>query len=65
MIARRALLALSFLPVPAFAQGFPQRPVRLIVPFPPGGAVDSIARIVVTGLPDRLGQPVVVENLGP
>ncbi|HEX2828643.1 MAG TPA: tripartite tricarboxylate transporter substrate binding protein [Burkholderiales bacterium] len=42
----------------------PKRPVRLIVPFPPGGAVDSVARIVVVGLPERLGQPVVIDNRG-
>jgi tripartite-type tricarboxylate transporter receptor subunit TctC len=42
----------------------PKRPVRLIVPFPPGGAVDSVARIIVVGLPERLGQQVVVDNRG-
>lgn len=42
----------------------PTRPVRLIVPFPPGGAVDTIARIVATGLPERFGQQVVVDNRG-
>jgi tripartite-type tricarboxylate transporter receptor subunit TctC len=42
----------------------PKRPVRMIVPFPPGGAVDSVARIVVIGLPERLGQQVVVDNRG-
>src|SRR5687768_10576503 len=42
----------------------PKRPIRLIVPFPPGGAVDSVARIIVVGLPERLGQQVVVDNRG-
>src|SRR5687767_14696910 len=46
------------------AEWAPSRPVRLIVPFPPGGAVDTIARIAVTGLPERLGQQVVVDNRG-
>ena len=46
----------------AFAQTYPNRPIRLIVGFPPGGAVDLIARIYGQGLSVRLGQPVVVEN---
>jgi len=46
------------------AEWAPQRPVRMIVPFPPGGAVDTIARIVASGLPARFGQQVVVDNRG-
>jgi tripartite-type tricarboxylate transporter receptor subunit TctC len=46
------------------AEWAPKRPVRMIVPFPPGGAVDSVARIVALGLPERLGQQVVVDNRG-
>src|SRR5690349_3509246 len=46
----------------AFAQGFPSRPVRLIVPFPPGGAVDFYARAVQPRLQEALGQPIVIEN---
>ena len=46
------------------AEWGPKRPVRLIVPFPPGGAVDSVARIIVLGLPERLGQQVVIDNRG-
>jgi tripartite-type tricarboxylate transporter receptor subunit TctC len=46
----------------ALAQQWPQKPVRVIVPFPPGGVTDSIARITVDWLAQRLGQPVVAEN---
>jgi tripartite-type tricarboxylate transporter receptor subunit TctC len=46
----------------AVAQSYPNRPIRLIVSFPPGGAVDMIARTVGTPLGERLGQPVVVDN---
>ena len=45
-----------------FAQPFPQKPVKLIVGFPPGGGVDIIARSISQALSDRLGQPVIVEN---
>ena len=58
-----ALLAIAAIAAPA-AEWAPKRPVRMIVPFPPGGAVDTIARIVVTGLPERLGQQVVIDNRG-
>lgn len=43
---------------------YPERPVRMIVPFPPGGSVDYIARIVMPAFAKQLGQPVVIENKG-
>ena len=46
----------------AFAQQWPQRPVKVVVPFPPGGVTDSIARITADWLAPRLGQPVIAEN---
>jgi tripartite-type tricarboxylate transporter receptor subunit TctC len=54
--------AATAVPRPAFAQAYPNRPVRFVVPFPAGGTTDLIARIISQWLADRLGQPVVVEN---
>src|SRR5579862_5107932 len=48
----------------AAAQTYPNRPVTMIVPFPPGGATDAIARIIQDPLQKSLGQPIVVENIG-
>ncbi len=47
---------------PAQAQDFPNRPVHLVVPFPPGGGVDTLARVVAPKMQEALGQPFVVEN---
>lgn len=46
----------------AAADTYPQRPIRFIIPFPPGGANDIVARLVGPKLTERLGQPVVVDN---
>jgi tripartite-type tricarboxylate transporter receptor subunit TctC len=62
ILATLALAALG--PSQAFAQAYPTKPVRLIVPFPPGGSTDIVARIVAQKLGERIGQPLVVENRG-
>ncbi len=54
--------ALCGLSAIAQAQGFPNKPLRLIVPFPPGGVTDISSRVVAQKLSIELGQPVVVEN---
>jgi tripartite-type tricarboxylate transporter receptor subunit TctC len=48
----------------AHAQGYPNRPIRLIVPYPPGGTADLLARVLGQKLGETLGQPIVVENRG-
>ena len=69
MIGRRGLMAAGagLLAAPALAQGtgqgaWPNRPVRVIVPFTPGGATDGMARVTAAKLQEKLGQPFVVEN---
>jgi len=57
-----ALAAVLVLASDALAQGYPAKPIRLIVPYPAGGATDFFARLVFPKVGDALGQPVVVEN---
>jgi tripartite-type tricarboxylate transporter receptor subunit TctC len=62
-----AALAVPTLAAPHLAlgqAGFPSRPIRMIVPFAPGGSADVVARITAMGMQEALGQPMVVENRG-
>lgn len=67
-VAQRALRMLTALPflassAPAFAQdNYPNKPLRLVVGFPPGGGIDLTGRLVAARLQDALKTPVVVEN---
>ncbi|HQY46833.1 MAG TPA: tripartite tricarboxylate transporter substrate binding protein [Usitatibacteraceae bacterium] len=64
MLAKRLLATVAALAIPlaGLAQGYPDKPIRLIVPFAPGGVTDTSGRVIAEGLGRRLGQQVVVEN---
>jgi tripartite-type tricarboxylate transporter receptor subunit TctC len=63
-IGRRAVFGAALLAAPARAQAWPSRPVRLVVPFPPGGPADVLGRLLAERLGEGWGQPVIVENRG-
>lgn len=57
-----AAIALAALAFPALAQNYPDRPVRMIVPYPPGGATDAIGRVLAQKMSVALGQQVIIDN---
>ena len=67
MITRRRVLggsaAALATPRGAFAQAFPSKPIKIVVPFPPGGPADTAVRIAQGGMEKALGQPVIIENV--
>jgi len=59
-----SLVGLTAVAQPAFAQSFPSKPIRVVVPFPAGGTTDIVARLVGQRMSESMGQPVLVENKG-
>ena len=58
-------LALCLAPLPAFAQSadkYPEKPIRIVVPFAPGGSVDTLGRLLAQRMQENWGQTVVIEN---
>ena len=75
MPTRRTLLAATYAagvigatiglsPAPGHAEAFPDRPIRLIVPYAAGGGTDAIARVIAQGMTEQLGQQLIVDNNG-
>jgi tripartite-type tricarboxylate transporter receptor subunit TctC len=63
-LSRVVFTLLGALAVPAagHAQGFPNKPIRFVVPYPPGGPLDAVTRVLADKMKDGLGQPVIVDN---
>jgi tripartite-type tricarboxylate transporter receptor subunit TctC len=62
ILASGLMLAVPAMAQSASTQNWPSRPVRVVVPYPPGGVSDAVTRLVMQKLAERIGQPVVVEN---
>ena len=58
------MVAAAVLAVPAAAQDYPNRPIKFVVPYPPGGGTDVVARIVNEPLATELGEPIIIDNRG-
>ena len=61
-LAIAMVLLSSLWSAPIVAQNYPSKPIRFIVPFPPGGGTDTVARAISQRLAERLGQQVVIDN---
>ena len=59
---RLLLLALLLVAGGAIAQPYPSKPVRIVIPFPPGNTTDIMSRLIAPKMSERLGQQVIVEN---
>lgn len=67
MIKRRTLVGAvgaSLIAAPAPGQAYPNKPLKMVVPYPPGGGTDGLGRITAERLAEKLGQPIVVQNIG-
>jgi tripartite-type tricarboxylate transporter receptor subunit TctC len=64
MLAIAAMTYAGQWAAPALAQSYPSKPIKMIVPFPPGGTTDMIARLVGNHIKDKFGQPVIIDNRG-
>ena len=62
LLAHAALAATALLPLAAAAQDFPAKPIKLLIPFPPGGGTDTVSRVVATALTEQMKWQVVPEN---
>lgn len=62
IIGTLALFLIALFPAPGAGQNYPAKPIRMIVPFPPGGAADLLGRVSGQKLSERMGQPVVIET---
>jgi tripartite-type tricarboxylate transporter receptor subunit TctC len=62
VLASAALALAAFIPGPAFALDYPTRPVRWVVPYPPGGTTDVLARIMAQWLSEKMGEQFIIEN---
>lgn len=64
LMVAMAALVLGTVPDTSWSQGYPNRSIKMIVPFPPAGAADVTARIVAKALSEDLGQPIIIDNRG-